>query len=120
MDPFETKRLDFTRRREEFDERIEMWNRQPGVGSDTDSRASLASRWQQWAVAGGLVKVATIVSVHKADRKRQGNWWWNKGSPPRQATVSLWRGDTTMNEMFKRSQTHPLLVVDSKADVTVN
>ena len=30
------------------------------------------------------------------------------------------RGDTTMNKMFKKSQTHPLLVLDSKAYVSEN
>ena len=30
-----------------------------------------------------------------------------------QASLSLEKGDTTMNEMFKTSQSHPLVVVDA-------
>jgi hypothetical protein len=43
-----------------------------------------------------------------------------KGRRQGRPFVSLWRGESTRNEIFKRSQTHPLLVVDRKANMTEN
>jgi hypothetical protein len=76
----------------------------------------LASRWQQWSASrweqSGEPKQARLVDFSPT-RKQQHNWWWNNGDPPAQATLSLRRGDTSMNRMFLESEGHPLLVVDS-------
>ena len=37
----------------------------------------------------------------------RGNFWWNKGSPPNQATLALKRGSTDMNSMFEKLGQHP-------------
>ena len=49
----------------------------------------------------------------------RGNWWWNKGQPPRQATLALKKGDTSMNKMFAALGDHPL-VVDIAENIQIN
>ncbi len=72
--------------------------------------AAVASRWQQWvAERRQHLKQATLVNFDN-NRKERHNWWWNKGSPPRQASLSLIRGDTSMFEMQECFFTHPLAV----------
>jgi len=48
-------------------------------------------------------------------RHTKGNLWWNQGEPPKQATLALKKGDTSMNKMFQALEDHPL-VVDSNGD----
>ena len=54
---------------------------------------------------------ATLTKVDNPKRNHTvGNLWWNKGSPPRQATLALKRGSTDMNSMFSNMKQHPLAV----------
>ena len=54
---------------------------------------------------------ATLTTVDNSNRKHiVGNLWWNKGSPPRQATLALQRGSTTMKSMVSNMRQHPLAV----------
>ena len=85
-------------------------------------RTSVAPTWlavgsQRWAAAeavaaGGLGKLAKKVQNGDPHRKRKGNWWCCNGTP-RQADLSLEKGDTNINQMFKTSQGHPLVVIDT-------
>ena len=99
-------------RTEVFDERAKRWDAHSVDRSDDLSRADLASRWQQWAATAELLNEPKKVPTDDVDRrKKKGNWWWNRGCPPVQATVSLQRGHTQMNTMVELAMTHPLLVL---------
>ena len=54
---------------------------------------------------------ATLTTVDNPTRKHEvGNLWWNKGSPPRQATLALKGGSTEMTQMISNMKQHPLAV----------
>ena len=74
-------------------------------------RQDLASRWQRYseAMQTRLWHKPKKVSVDRADRKQHHNWWWNKGTPAKQITLSLRRGDTSMNKLHNAAQVHPLV-----------
>ena len=89
-----------SRWRQEFEERDDE------AGECKD----LARRWQQ-TVKEHKFHSATLTKVNNPKRKHTaGNLWWNNGSPPRQATLALKRGDTDMNSMFSSMKQHPLAV----------
>ena len=81
----------------------EMLNR---IGNETSKNLSLA--FEKAAEVGERIASARAFGGGTKGR-RQGRPF-----------VSLWRGESTRNEIFKRSQTHPLLVVDRKANMTEN
>ena len=74
----------------------------------------LVSRWQQWeadASAQDGFRSATLTGLSNQKRKHTaGNLWWNKGSPPMQATLSLKRRYTNMNIIYNNALEHPLVV----------
>ena len=50
----------------------------------------------------GLYEYNSATEMKFSDPYRKhtrGNWWWNKGQPPRQATLALKKGDTSMKKM---------------------
>ena len=77
---------------------------------EAGERKVLASRWQQYS-ATTQGPSATLTKVGNPKRRSTvGNLWWNKGSPPHQATLALKRGPTDMNTMFSNLKQHPLAV----------
>ena len=104
--------------RRHFDDEASRW-RQYVQGRLDEVRADLASRWQQWSELSREREYNSVTWTKVSDTHRKhtkGNLWWNKGKPPRQATLALKRGDTSMNEMFQALSEHPL-VVDSNGSV---
>ena len=98
--------------REDFNEEASRW-RQNMRGRLEEVKQDLASRWQRWSedYQEHEYKSATETKFSDPYRKHtRGNWWWNKGQPPRQATLALKKGDTSMNKMFAALGDHPLVV----------
>ena len=96
-----------------FDKEARRWRQEfEDRDNEAGERKDLASRWQQYSeTAQGQDHSATLVPVHNPKRRhRVGNLWWNKGSPPHQATLALKRGSTDMNSMFSNMKQHPLAV----------
>ena len=80
---------------------------------DLQERKDLASRWQQYSEHRSSQgwSEATLTKYDNPKRKHSvGNLWWNKGLPPRQASLSLKRGCTHMNKLYENLKQHPLVV----------
>ena len=96
-----------------FDKEVRR-GRQEFKDRDEDvERKDLASRWQHYSDAQDQERMERVTLTEIDNPKRKyavGNLWWNKGSPPRQATLALMRGVTSMNTMFSNMQEHPLAV----------
>ena len=104
-------------RRRVFGAEANRW-RQCICGRLDEVRADLASRWQQWSECSQEHEFKSVTWTKVSDEHRKhtkGNLWWNQGEPPKQATLALKRGDTSMNKMFQALEDHPL-VVDSNGD----
>ena len=90
--------------RAQFDEVARRWRQEfKDRNNEEGERKDLASRWQQNSDRNAQEHMyqATLTKVTDPKRKHTvGNLWWNKGSPPRQATLALKRGSTDMNSMF--------------------
>ena len=97
-----------------FDEEARRWRKELQDRDDeAGQRKDLASRWQQYSETAQehMFRSATLTKVDNPKRKHTlGNLWWNKGSPPRQATLALKRGSTDMNSMLSNLKQHPLAV----------
>ena len=89
--------------RAHFDEVARRWRQEfKDRNNEEGERKDLASRWQQYSDRNAQEHMyqATLTKVTDPKRKRTvGNLWWNKGSPPRQATLALKRGSTDMYEL---------------------
>ena len=90
--------------RAQVDEVARRWRQEfKDRNNEAGKRKDLASCWQQYCetVQEHMFPSATLTTVDNPKRKHTlGNWWWNKGSTPRQATLALKRGSTDMNSMF--------------------
>ena len=96
-----------------FDKEARRWRQALEYRNDeAGERKDLASRWQQYSeTETAQYHSATLTNVDNPKRKHTvGNLWWNKGWPPRQATLALRRGVTHMNVLFTNLSQHPLAV----------
>ena len=97
-----------------FDEKASRWRQEfEDRDDEAGERKDLASRWQQYSETAQkhMLRSATLTKVDNPKRKHTvGNLWWNNSSPPRQATLALERGSTSMNSMFSNLKQHPLAV----------
>jgi hypothetical protein len=114
--------------RPQFEKEAKRWRANHDEGDEAVACRNLASRWQQWSQENevGSWPDAKGVHVRERERKQQGNWWYNEGNPPRQATISLIRRATNMVSISDVVTTHPvafgtdgvsnLLVLDGKVN----
>ena len=94
-----------------FDKEARRWRQEfEDRDDEAGERKDLASRWQQYSETA-QDHSATLTNVDNPKRRHTvGNLWWNKGSPPHQATLALKRKSTDMNSMFANMKRHPLAV----------
>ena len=83
-----------------------------GHGNEDERRKDLDRRWQQYSeTTTHMSRSATLTNVNDDERKKRvGNFWYNKGPTPMQASVALNQESTTMNDMLMKLKEHPLAV----------
>ena len=94
-----------------LDEKASRWRQEfEDHDDEVGERKDVASRWQQYSGTDQkhMFRSATLTKVDNPKRKHTvGNLWWNNSSPPRQATLAMERGSTSMSSRFFQLEAAP-------------